>query len=261
MREAVRARVHVAPGVDATPAQRFERKFFVTPQNLGFAYALLRQVCRPDAEYPEGRVTSLYFDTPDLDQYSRSVSGDSRKRKVRIRWYGDNDKQQTAAPVFLELKSREGFASSKQRRRLSVPSECLEPPRLGTGIVDKRTLIDTLAEFGHYPEAPLLPVILIRYRRHRFNEMQTGTRVSLDWGIRSSAVSRELGHAARQLWLQGGVIEVKGPTLELPATLRRMRFLDTDWSRFSKYSYCVETHLSDPGTVGWLWPSGRTVEP
>jgi len=243
------------------PAQRFERKFFVPARNLGFAYALLRQVCRPDAEYPDGRVTSLYFDTPDLDQYTRSESGEFRKRKVRIRWYDEIDRRQTAAPVFLELKSREGFASSKQRRGLSVPAERLEPPRLGAGIVDGRTLMDTLAGFGHYPGNPLLPVILITYRRHRFNEIQTGTRVSLDRDIRSWAVARQLGHTARDLWLQGGVIEVKGPTLELPATLRHMRLLETDWSRFSKYSHCVEAHLSDPGTVGWLWPSGRTTEP
>ena len=70
----------------AQPAQRFERKFFILPRNIGFAYALLRQICRPDGEYPEGQVNSLYFDTPDLDQYVRSAAGDFKKDKVRLRW-------------------------------------------------------------------------------------------------------------------------------------------------------------------------------
>jgi len=122
-------------------------------------------------------------------------------------------------------------------------------------------LVDTLARFGHYPEQPLRPIIVISYWRYSFNEMLTGMRISFDYNIRSSIVAPELGHGEQELRLQGGVIEVKGPTLELPITLRRIRLLDTDWSRFSKYGYCVESHLSAPGTVARLWPSGRMVEP
>ena len=245
----------------APPTQRFERKFFILPKNIGFAYTLLRQICRPDSEYPEGQVSSLYFDTTDLDQYIRSASGDFKKDKVRIRWYDEiNDSQETAR-VFIELKTRQGFASSKQRQRFLVPAQHLELARLTGGIVSKSLIIDTVARFGYYPELPLRPIIKISYWRYRFNEMLTGTRVSFDYGIRSSMVAPELGYRERELRLAGGVIEVKGPTLELPITLRRIRLLDTDWSRFSKYGYCVESHLSDPGTVARFWPSGRMIEP
>ena len=231
------------------------------PRNIGFAYTLLRQVCRPDRQYPEGQVNTLYFDTPDLDQYMRSASGEFKKDKVRIRWYGEIRNQQGMVPVFLELKSRRGFATSKQRRMLMVPGEYLEMDCLGAGIVNKTTLVDTLAEFGHYPRKPMRPIIVISYWRYRFNEMLTGMRVSCDYNIRSSMVAPELGHRERELWLRGGVVEVKGPTIELPITLRRISFLDTDWSRFSKYANCVESHLSAAGTMGWLWPSGRMIEP
>ena len=146
------------------PTQRLEQKFFVSPGNIGFAYTLLRQVCRPDREYPEGQVNSLYFDTPDLDQYMRSVSGEFKKDKVRIRWYNEIRSSQRLAPVFLELKSRQGFASRKQRQRFIVSAQYLEPPHLSAGIVDKTILVDTLAVFGHYPELPLRPIIVISYR-------------------------------------------------------------------------------------------------
>ncbi|MFC2072349.1 VTC domain-containing protein [Chloroflexota bacterium] len=245
----------------AQPAQRFERKFFILPKNIGFAYTLLRHVCRPDSEYPEGQVNSLYFDTADLDQYFRSASGDFKKDKVRIRWYGEISDCQEMLPVFLELKSRQGFASSKQRQRLLVSAQQLEMAHLGAGIIDKTVLVDISTRFGYYPKLPLRPIIAIAYWRYRFNEMLTGTRVSFDYNIRSSMVASELGYGERELPLQGGVIEVKGPTLELPVTLRRIRLLDTDWSRFSKYGYCVDSHLSQPGTVARLWPSGRMAEP
>jgi len=163
--------------------------------------------------------------------------------------------------VFVELKSRQGFASSKQRERFLAPAENVQLDCLGAGIVDETTLMDTMARFGHFPGKPLRPIILVSYWRYRFTEMFTGVRVCLDHNIRSTLVARELGYGERELRLQGGVIEVKGPGMELPRTLRRAKLLDVDWSRFSKYGYCIDSHLADLGTIGRLWPSGRMAEP
>ena len=223
---------------------------------------MLRQVCRSDKEYPQGLVHSLYFDSADLDQYERSASGEYRKDKVRIRWYGNSHQAASEIPVFLELKSRQGFASSKQRRRFLVPTPQLETAQLVKGIVSKTTLIETLAGFGHFPDKPLKPIIAITYQRYRFNEILTGIRVSFDHDIRASVVAPELGHhsIAGEITLPGGVIEVKGPTLALPVTLRRMKLLDVDWSRFSKYGSCLDVYFATPGSVASSSPSGRVVE-
>ena len=105
-------------GPGATEAiRRIERKFFILPRNTGLAYTFLRQVCRLDREYPGGQINTVYFDTPELDQYTRSSSGDFRKDKVRIRWYDRPEDHGENVPVYLELKTRQGFTSSKQRQR------------------------------------------------------------------------------------------------------------------------------------------------
>lgn len=226
------------------PGQRFERKFALSPAYIGLAYTFLRQICRPDKEYPADRVTSLYFDTADLDQYEKSAAGEFRKNKVRIRWYSSDIQEQAEVPVYLELKSREGFASSKQRQKFMVPKQALNPANLYKGILDKTTIIQTLASWGYFLEKPIEPIILISYRRYRFSEMQTGTRVCLDYDIRASVVKPELGRQGCEVRLQGGVLEVKGPSIELPVTLRYMRMLDVDWSRFSKYGNCLEVYFS-----------------
>jgi hypothetical protein len=260
--QAVDEQLRSAPPVGGQFGQRWERKFFVVPGNIGLAYALLRHVCRPDSEYPSEQINSLYFDTPDLDQHQRSTDGDLKKDKVRIRWYGDNGTLPPMVPVFLELKSRHGFASSKRRERFPEPAENLRLDRLPAGIMGKTTLLDTLARFGHFPGKPLRPIILISYWRYRFTEVLTGARVCLDHDIRSTLVAREMGWGERELRLQGGVIEVKGLSADLPRTLRRvMELVDTDWSRFSKYAYCIDSHLADLGSTGRLWPSGRMAEP
>lgn len=141
-----------------------------------------------------------------------------------------------------------------------MPTGRLEPINLGKGIIPVATLMDTLASFGHYLEMPIRPIIVISYWRYRFSELLTDMRVNLDCNIRSTIVDRSLGYGERELKLAGGVIEIKGHKLELPVTLRRMSLLDIDWSRFSKYSYCLDSHLSEPGTVARLWPSGRIAE-
>ncbi len=244
----------------AQVTQRIERKFFIVPRNVNFAYTLLRQFCRLDSEYPEEQINSLYFDTIDLDQYTRSLSGEFRKDKVRIRWYRTFDTYPEEVPGYLELKSREGFTSSKQRQKLCIPAYSLEQVNLYKGVIPATTLMNTITGFGYFPEMPIHPIIVISYWRYRFIEMMTGMRVTLDCNIRSTMINRTLGYGERELKLPGGVIEVKGHTMELPFTLRRMKLLDIDWSRFSKYSSCIDSHLSDPGAIARLWPSGRIVE-
>lgn len=224
--------------------QRFERKFAIRPTDIGLAYSFLRQIGRADRAYPKDRVFSLYFDTADLDQYERSAAGEYRKNKVRIRWYDSDAAVRGRIPVYLELKSREGFASSKQRHKFTVPKSSLELPNLMQGILDKTTLMKTFAEFEYFPEKPIKPIILISYQRHRFSEIQTGTRVCLDYDIRASIVAPELGRRDYEIRLEEGVLEVKGPSLELPVTLRYMKQLDVDWSRFSKYGGCLDTYFT-----------------
>lgn len=181
---------------------------------------------------------------------------------MRIRWYVEDYREGVAIPVFIELKSRQGFASSKQRRWLLVPAPQLEHPALARGIVSRTTLLETLAGFGHFPDKPLQPVILITYRRYRYNEILTGVRVSFDYDIRGVMISAGAGRPAVKggIALPGGVIEVKGPTLEMPLMLRRIRLLDVDWSRFSKYGACLDAFFETPGSVARFSPSGRIVE-
>jgi hypothetical protein len=229
---------------DKKPMQRFERKFAIRPTAIGLTYSFLRQICRADREYPKDRVYSLYFDTADLDQYERSAAGEYKKNKVRIRWYDSDIPERGRIPVYLELKSREGFASNKKRQKFTVPASSLKLPNLNKGILDKTTILKTLAEFKYFLEEPIKPIILISYLRYRFSEIQTGTRVCLDSNIRASIVAPELGRRDYEIRLEDGVLEVKGSSLELPVTLRYMKQLDVDWSRFSKYGGCLDTYFT-----------------
>jgi hypothetical protein len=240
--------------------------------------ALLRRTCRADGEYPLGQVNSLYFDTPDLDQHQRSDSGEYAKDKIRIRWYDECDPHRTngnANPgangcagsppaggagdfirVWLELKSRRGFASTKQRLSLPAPANALVFAALARGIVPAITLARTMAGFGFSTHAPLRPVVAISYWRCRFIEPETGFRISIDSHIRSSMVMPGIGRGERGLELPGAIIEVKGLRFEVPRSLRQIAEIGSSWTRYSKYSSSLDGHDALSGTVSRLWPNG-----
>lgn len=247
---------NVAPGNDQK-WERFERKFFVSPEKAVFARSLLSHICLQDKKYPHGTINSLYFDTPDMDQYWKSDEGDYERNKIRIRWYDSPENGRDIFPVYLELKAKRGFASRKQRRKIFVPAERLSTIRINNTIVNLDVILRTLNEFGYYPDDRLQPVILITYERYRFTEILTGAGLSFDFKIRSMLTAHNLGHARTKLMLEGGIIEIKGPSMEIPRSLRTLNSLGIDWTRFSKYASCLESQQDIPGSVGSLWPSGR----
>jgi hypothetical protein len=283
--------VALTSAASSAPAlsERVEQKFFILPHRESLAFALLRRNCRQDPEYPVGQVNSLYFDTPDLDQHQRSDSGESTKDKVRIRWYGSEyDPHRTGSvaasadasalacaaeaagaatavcaagavgggahdvQVWLELKSRRGLASTKQRVALSVPVGALRFGALQDGIVPAATLMTTMAGFGFFGS----PVIAVSYWRYRFVEPRTGFRVSIDSHIRSSVVMPGIGEGERGLELPGAVVEVKGPVFDVPCALREIAEIGSSWTRYSKYSSSLDGHTAVRGSASRLWPSG-----
>ncbi len=257
--------------VAVPPVERVEQKFFVPPQCRNLAFALLRRTCRADGEHPADQVNSLYFDTPGLEQHERSLAGEHTRDKVRIRWYGEDhdphrangaeavselDSETSVVPAWLELKSRRGFASTKQRLQLEVPAAALANAALRYGIVPADVLQRAMACFGFFPRCSFHPVVAISYRRYRFIEPQTGFRISIDSRIRSTIVMPGIGRGERALELPGAVVEVKGPTFDVPPALRQIADLGSSWTRYSKYSSSLEGHAAAGGSVARLWPSG-----
>ena len=126
--------------------------------------------------------------------------------------YGEGE----AVPVWLELKNRRGFASTKQRWPIDVPAAALEPEALAAGHrAERHARRTTMAGFGFFAAKRLCPVVAISYWRWRFVEPRYRVPGSLSIrDIRSSVVMPGMGRGERGLELPGAVIEVKGPTAD-----------------------------------------------
>jgi hypothetical protein len=119
--------------------------------------------------------------------------------------------------------------------RVRVPYEAgdvsrweLEDPRL-------QSLPQLLREKGIVLRDRWQPVLLVRYRRDRFIEPVSGTRVSLDAEIAAPAVNPRFLSTSDSTPLGLGILEVKGNADELPRVLWPLLQLGARKRSFSKF--------------------------
>ena len=164
------------------PAVVNERKFVGDVRDWPFVTALLDARLLPDRRFATGRINSVYFDTPGLHAWSEKENGDNIKRKVRARWYSRTGELAGQTPVFLELKRRIGSARRKMRLETKVPVRLLRDAPLSDS--GWRALWVANAEaLGESVGPDWEPVCRIEYDRIRYDDPESGSRVSVDWNI------------------------------------------------------------------------------
>jgi hypothetical protein len=223
----------VIPGPARGDLQR-ELKFVLPLPRARIALELLKALCRRDARYPAAIVSTIYYDTPDLRLLFEKLDSDYLKTKVRLRWYCPIAGAGGAGTSFLEVKSRVG--SMREKARVVAP---LAPDWLDGAELDDPALaavVGCASSLGVELPGPLLPALLLRYRRYRFVEPLSGTRVSLDFDIEARRGRPGLFRSGAPAFLDDAVIEVKGESEDLPRVLRPLGHLGIRRAAFSKYA-------------------------
>jgi hypothetical protein len=224
------------------PSSRSERelKFVLPAGRVALARRWLEQFCRRDPEFPEAVVWTIYYDTPGLLSLGEKINSDYLKRKIRVRWYSGLDGRATG-PAFVEAKFRVGNRREKVRAHLSQTADELARWRLQ----DRRFLEFPLLLQEHGVSARDLwqPIMLIRYRRDRFSEPLTRSRVSLDSDIAAAAVNPTFLAGVDHTALGSAVLEVKGTNDELPVALHALLQLGARKMSFSKL-LAVYAHMT-----------------
>jgi hypothetical protein len=104
-------------------ATRYEIKFLVSAEQKQRFLEAAGEGLEEDAHGVEAcyRVSSQYFDSPDLSCYWEKVDGVAIRHKVRLRYYGEVSKDQPIGerPFFLEVKHRLNETIFKERLRLT----------------------------------------------------------------------------------------------------------------------------------------------
>ena len=219
------------------PAEH-ETKFIIPAARLPVILRHLQSVCDPDPEFPSGVVSTIYYDTVELDLLRQKLDSDYLKSKVRLRWYCDLDGASQSDESFLEVKQRIGTL----RNKLHLPAK-FSPAWLSKCSLDDPQLngiIPQILAAGEFLQQHIFPILCLEYERHRFIERSGNTRVCLDQDIRVTKVNPSYLKHTNPLALGLGVFELKGEVLQLPATLLPVVDLGGRKGSFSKYLACFQ---------------------
>lgn len=209
-----------------------ELKYLLPEGRAAFAERWLAALCRADSRHPASDVWTVYYDTPAQVSLREKVNSDYLKAKVRVRWYAPAGGS-AAGDAFVEMKRRIG--DRRDKVRLVLPSAAPDLTRRDLDDPIWGHLLQTLLAEGVRPGPAWRPVLTLVYRRTRFVDVASGARVNCDSGIRATAMARPPGATLRRAPLPVGVIEVKGPALELPRNLRAITRFGGRLASFSKY--------------------------
>jgi hypothetical protein len=209
-----------------------ELKFTLPAARAHLARRRLDSLCHRDSEFPAAIVWTIYYDTPALASLGEKINSDYLKRKIRVRWYSDLEGR-AAGPAFVEAKLRLGTQRSKVRAQLPYPAEEIARWDLQDARLLTAPLV--LREQGVLGHASWQPVLLLRYRRDRFIERVTHSRISLDADISGVAGNPRFLSAPNLSPLATSVLEVKGSGDKLPPSLRPLLALGLHKASFSKF--------------------------
>ena len=153
---------------------RYERKFLVSSLSREEVESIIRLHPAIFRERFQQRfVNNIYFDSYRLDNYHDNIEGQSKRKKVRVRWY-NNLFGEVAKPV-LELKVKNGELG----RKLSYG---LEPFGIsqGTDLTSVCDLNQDLLRSSLPGVRSLVPTLLNRYSRKYFISNDELYRITVD---------------------------------------------------------------------------------
>jgi hypothetical protein len=220
----------------------FESKYLLLrTTNKPKLVSWLHSLCRPDGQFPEAIIHSIYFDTRDWQLLRDKLESNFIKLKVRLRWYSDAVSGDIEGPSFLEVKRRVG--PQREKRRVSFPFSGQELNRRGCDREVERIAHALLPTMGISLPSGLYPVFKVQYHRYRFVDSLTSSRLSVDSEIvaLNSYSSKVPGLFSPPL--NRVVLELKGQSPQLPAHLNRLADIGLRKSSFSKYAQCASQLL------------------
>ncbi|MDE0916068.1 MAG: polyphosphate polymerase domain-containing protein [Planctomycetota bacterium] len=217
-----------------------EAKFTLHGSAVPNVMALMQERLSEDDAFPTARISSLYYDTPDLRFVYDKRNSDYLKQKVRLRWYDNPSTGVTDPDAFFEVKNKNG--AIRRKFRVALRGEAPHLAALDLASAELEALPTRLAEDGPPLPVGLEPLLVVSYLRKRFVLERTQTRISLDWDIRMPRSHPRFGPVPNRP-LDTAVVELKGDLRALPPELQELSALGVRMGAFSKYGQWADRLL------------------
>lgn len=238
---------------------RRELKYLVRESDRDRLHALVAPFVSADAHAggagpPSYTVRSVYFDTPDLQDYAEKLSGIQVRKKLRIRAY---DLPEPGSRAFLEIKRKHGRAVWKDRAVLppATIAQVLDGAS-PVGLMDRRAREAAGRFLFFLRRERRCPTLLVTYDREPLvGRFDPSLRITLDRRLRCKSYP-VLGADLGGLYTERGlhavfphhfILEVKFDRT-FPSWLRyRLASLGLRQQALSKYGLSLEHEAQTAG--------------
>ena len=156
---------------------RFERKWiYRSGDYLALINSLIRSNFFFTIQYPKRRVNSIYFDSSNYSSIRQNLDGVSNKKKIRVRWYGEENK---LIKPLLEVKSKKGSETKKESNKMKELNDLkfLDLKNLET--------IKNVINIKIKPKKIIYPVLSTHYDRQYFISSNGKIRATVDYNLKS----------------------------------------------------------------------------
>ena len=187
--------------------------------------------------YPQRQVNNIYFDTYDLDAFAENLSGVAKRSKLRLRWYGEQQKVMNAQ---LELKQRCGKLGWKHSSPMNFTRELTQ---LSWSALYSEVFNQASSRLKTQLLTCSIPSVLNSYTRNYWVSADNNLRITVDSNLcfYDQRISSRLRRNNKTSITDTLVLEIK--TLEknrdlLKQTLQSIRL---PLSRCSKYAIGIQS--------------------
>lgn len=161
---------------------RYERKFIYENTNLNdlIQEVLSNSYCFSEV-FHRRTINNIYFDDNSFNYYHQNVSGDGRREKCRIRWYGD-EFENIENPTF-EIKKKFGEVGDKISYKLKGYKTTLNS--INTSEIDA-IIFENESTINRYVITKfqqLSPTLYNTYERRYFISFCNRFRITLDYNM------------------------------------------------------------------------------
>ena len=224
------SRTDVETGRPDSADYRYERKFVCPQQPLIDALVKVHPAGFSQM-HPTRWVNNVYLDSWNLDSYEDNAAGVAKRQKLRIRWYGSDERG--AVDAVLERKMKAGHVGVKQR----VPLGVMPAETMFTAPGVRRALANASVGCGLQAQlASLVPVLLNRYQRDYYASRDGRLRLTVD-RRQQFAAFRRMGDGAPPVWrhLDEVVLELKYAVCDEERAAQATQVIPFRLARHSKY--------------------------
>jgi len=159
-----------------TSERRYEIKWSIDDTGLAEVCMWLR--LHPEnfsQHYPQRRVNSIYFDSPDLLNVDENLAGISERRKLRLRWYGNTS---CVRQGNWEIKCKERNLGWKVTRPMG---QCIPLSEMNWQEVLAVLRDNTTDYVGMHLACSGWPALINSYERLYYLSWDTSIRATVDF--------------------------------------------------------------------------------